>query len=107
MAVPSLPGSHFILVKPNITFPNLKTLLYCPSIPNNFNHRVQGDAHRSKDQDISSIRSFLPSFPVLSNDQIAAPSSNSSNTQRYNSPIVQSWSFAPSTCTQALPVIWC
>src|SRR5580765_205039 len=107
MAVASLPGSHFILVKPNITFANLKTLFYRPSITNNFNHLLMGGAHRCKDEDISSIRSFLPSFHVLSNHQIVAPSSNFSTFKRYNSPIVQPRSFAPSTCTQALSVIWC
>src|SRR5579863_6332378 len=101
MAVPPLPGSHFILIKTNITFANLKTLFYRPSVPNNFNHLLQGGARWSKDQDISSIRSFLSSFHASSNDKIVAPSSDPSIFQRYKSPIVQSRPFAPSTCTQA------
>src|SRR2546429_7012462 len=107
MAVPALPGSHFILVKTNTTFANLKTLFYCPSVSNNFNHLLNGGAHRSKDQDIGCFRSFFSSFHVLPNYQKMTPSSNFSIFKLNCCPIVQSRSFTPSTCTQALPIIWC
>src|SRR5882762_5838455 len=106
MAVPALPRSHFILVKPNLTFPCLKTLFYCPSISNGFNHLLEGSAHWCKDQHIGSFGCFFSHFHSLPYHQKMAPSSNSSILKFNSCPIIETRSFAPSTCAQALPIIW-
>src|ERR1700693_6198887 len=106
MAVPALPRSHFILVKPNLTFSIFKTFFYCPSISNDFNHLLEGSAHWCKDQDRGRFRCFFSRFHGLPHHQKMAPSSNSSILKFNSCPIIESRSFAPSTCTQALPIIW-
>src|SRR5436853_1384613 len=104
MTVPSLPVSHFILIKTNLSFSALKTLFYCPTISNDLNHLLERGTCWSKHQDIRGFRSFFSRFSALSNDQRMTPSSNFSSFKRYNSPIIQSRSFTAITCTQALPI---
>src|ERR1700694_4460082 len=73
MAIPSLEGTHFILIQTDLSFGFLKALLDRPAAANGDHHLPERGLSRSKDQKVGHLSRLGPFRQAASDDQPAFP----------------------------------
>src|SRR5260221_1982201 len=102
-----MPGTDFILIQANFSFPFLKTLLHGPARAKSPHHLLQRGASGGKDQHIGHLRRFSSLVQATSYQQPALPPADFWSDKFDACPRKETRSFAPCACTQFLPVFPC
>src|SRR5713226_8742167 len=106
VTVPSLPGSHFIVIQANLSFALFKTLLYGPTPSNRLSHFGKRRPTGCKDEHIGQLSGFFSRNETASNHQISLPPILLRLAQFNACPIKLARSLAPIADTEALPLLW-
>src|SRR5258708_37245822 len=103
VTVPSVPGTHLVLIQPDLSFGFLETLFHRPAAADGVNHLQQSRALGSKHQHVGQLRRFGSHLQAPSHDQPALPPTGLRLSQFDTCPIEEPRSFAPRASTQTLP----
>src|SRR5215813_6404911 len=105
MAVPSLPGSNLVVIQADFSLALFKTLLHGPTGSNSLSHFGKRCPTGCKDEHISLISRLLSRNQTPSNNQPFLPTLVRRTDQFDSCPIELTWSFAPITHGDPLPLV--